>query len=163
MGPDMQPSRTVTVFQGLNFPFLPVLALGFYSGMGCCPTRAGGAPPLSLGCNPLYSGSEEHFGVSKEGVSVQPHSRVQPSREETGCAIKSCEFQLFPVDLAAPGAEEGARSLGQLLHPPLGPAQGIYFKGGMFFPKTLTRARHGAGKSQLPPEHRGKALSPSTC
>lgn len=94
MGWDMQPSRIVTVFQGLNCPFLPVSALGFYSGMGLVlPLSHWGCPHLppapTMGCNPLYNGSEEHFGVSKEGVSMQPHSRVQPSQRTSVVPHKS--------------------------------------------------------------------------
>lgn len=71
---------------------------------------------------------------------MQPHSQHSPAGSKTGFAIRSHNLcllyqwaWLFPVDLSAPGAEEGVRSLEQLVHPPLGPAQGVYFKGGMFF------------------------------
>lgn len=141
-------------FPRIKFPFSSsfVSWLLFWDGSGAALLEVGVQSPLQWVRGTFW-------GVQGGGVSAA----TLPSPAQAGgdclCHKKLCPAvsyqwaQLFPVDLAAPGAEEGARSLRQVVHPPLGPARGIYFKGGMFFPKTLTRARHGAGKAQLPLEH----------
>lgn len=129
VGWDMQPSRIVTVFQGLNCPFLPVSALSFYSGMGLgLPLSHWGCPhlpPPHHGVqSPLQWVRGTFWGVQGGGVSAATlPSPAQP--EDIGCATQvvasaCCEYQraqLLPVNLAAPGAEERARSLGQLCAP----------------------------------------------
>lgn len=140
--------------------------------------RDGVLPHSSWGCTHSFPGVQSplqwvrgtFWGVQGGGVSAA----TLPSPAQPGgnwlCHRKSwplpaVNFSFSQWILAAPGAEEGARSLGQLVHPPLGPAQGIYFKGGMFFPKNPDPSTTRGWKSPAPTraQGRGKALSPSTC
>lgn len=181
MGWDMQPSRIVTVFQGLNFPISSSFGswLLFWDGSGAAPLALGvpsPSPPIpNHGVqSPLQWVRGTFWGVQGGGISAATlPSPAQP--EETGCAIQvvasaCCEDQrawLLPVDLAAPGAEEGARSLGQLVLPntPWASTRDLFPGWNVFPKKTLTPSTTQDWQSPAPTgaQRRGKALSPSTC
>lgn len=146
----MQPSRIITVFQGLNFPFLPVLALGFYFGMGLV------LPHSSWECTPSFSGVQSSlqwvrgtfWGLQGGGVSAatlpspaQPggnwlcHKKLWPL---SAVSISGLGFSQWIQLLQEQRREQGAWS--SLCTHPLGQHKVFISKVECFSQKTLTRA-----------------------
>lgn len=88
---DMQPSRIVTVFQGLNFPLLPGFGsrLLFWDGSDAAPLELGVHPLFPWGAIPSTVDQRNILGCPRRGCQCSHTPRVQPSWEETGFAIKS--------------------------------------------------------------------------